>query len=319
MEFGLAWLATDKGDKKMTNIERRQFLKRAGTATAMSLVGLGATTTSASAHTGRISIISTRGTYDENGNLKSGEDSFAFETAGVPGEDTGCASELTVYVHGFENGHEQAVAGAHDTLHHLMNHGYGGHVSAFSWDSDVPNWDWNDWGGFGDAQQIAQANGHALAHFLYRQEQMLCSSTTLRLISHSLGSQVVFSALRTLNGWWDSWDQVATVHLLGAANDDETPTYQRPDTYYAIRDDTGATFNYHNREDYVLGYGYEAREGDQALGRVGNWDWSGDTPPNNYHEVDVTSQWGDDHGRNYYVSNCADEILYHMANDHLYD
>lgn len=47
-------------------------------------------------------VISTRGHYDtDSGELKSGYTKWEFETNGaVPGIDTACASDVTIFVHG---------------------------------------------------------------------------------------------------------------------------------------------------------------------------------------------------------------------------
>lgn len=111
--------------------------------------------------------------------------------------------------------------------------------------------------------------------FLHRYKEQ-CSDGNLRLISHSLGAQVVFPALARLHSW-DAWSsKFDSVHLLAVAIDDESPTADHPEYYPALQDEVGTTFNYFNRQDSPLGYAYEARERDRVLGRrssVRSWSY----------------------------------------------
>ena len=277
--------------------------------------GLGVIGMSGLASASGYSVISTRGHYDGDGNLKSGYSVYDYETDGsVPGQDMGCVSELTVHVHGFNNTAQDALNNFQEANDDLRAAGYGGALAGFTWDSDAPSlWNPTDWGGFGTAQDIAQQNGYALAQFALNYKTW-CPNGVLRLTCHSLGAQVIFNALRILNRdsyWKDGGYLFDSVHLLGAAQDNEAPTKEWMDTYNAINDTTVATFDYHSEDDSVLKYLYLPRELDFALGQTGYED--GNTPAPNYVENDVTSKVGSDHSS--YMNECANEIVYHMAND----
>ncbi|WP_227376032.1 alpha/beta hydrolase [Haladaptatus halobius] len=297
----------------MKRFTRRRYLR--GTAAATTGLSVLGTAGLASAH--GYSVISTRGHYNSSGDLNAGYAQTDYDTDGsVPGVDTGCTGELTVHVHGYDNDRQGALNNFDEAYHNLTSVGYGGEVAGFSWDSNAPDkYDPGDWGGFGTGQEIAQKNGYALAQFAL-DYKYACPNGDLRLTCHSLGAQVVLNALRILdtNSYWDDgYLRFASVHFLGAAQDNEAPTKEWPKTYYAILNETSATFNYHSDDDSTLQNLYWPREADRALGETGYEDG---TVPSNYVENDVTSQVGSNHSG--YMANCADDVVYHMANDSSY-
>lgn len=293
----------------MTNVTRRRLLRRTGAVTT-GVAALGVASGTAAA--GGMPVISTRDHYNtDTGELKDGYSHWDFETNGaVPGIDTACVSDMTIFVHGWRNDESEA----HDKMHHAKNSledgGYSGTVCGYTWDSDTGN----DWG---DGEQIAQGNGYALAYamLLFKEE---CGSDIIRVVTHSLGAQVLLKALRVLDGW-DRWEdhyfEVFSIHLLGAAQDNEAPTDEWPETYNAIRWETTATFNYHSEEDDTLEWIYNTFEFDQALGETGAE--AGNDTPCNYYDYDATSQVGDCHSC--YLDELGDEIVYHMAHVDWYD
>ncbi|ODR80480.1 hypothetical protein BG842_11825 [Haladaptatus sp. W1] len=293
----------------MTNINRRRFLKQTGvTATGLAVLGAG----TASAERYGIPIVSTRGHFDDDGNLTAGHTQTGYDTTGdVPGVDTGCVDELTVFIHGWHKSGDTPEQNAKDKFLSAKNNleaaGYDGTLVGYSWDNDAGGG--VDFG-WGEAQTVAQKNGVKLAQFAV-DLKYYCPNVTLRFSSHSLGAQVLLSSLRSLDvtSWWtDRGYEVDSVHMLGAAQDNEAPTTEWMDTYNAITNQTAATFNYHNEADDVLQWVYNTIEFDQALGETGYED--GNTPAPNYVEYDATSQVGDDHSN--YLDTLGDEIVYHM-------
>lgn len=297
---------------------RRQFLKR----TAIAASSIGAIGTASSPATANHSppYISTRDHYDDDANLASGQTTTSYDTNGaVPGVDVGCVEDLTVFVHGWAkkddgDAFENSIDKIEHAGHGLSNNGYDGTVIGYSWDNENGGgWDY----GWGTAKDIAQQNGRKLAQFAI-DFKTACPDATLRIQCHSLGAQVTFSCLRELdahytwnaNGW-----EIETVHLMGAAQDNEAPTDEWPDTYWAIYNQTRATFNYHSEEDDTLEWIYRTIEFDNALGRTGAE--SGHETPPNYTDFDATSQVGDDHSG--YIDNCSDEIVYHIDNVGFFD
>ncbi|WP_458206218.1 twin-arginine translocation signal domain-containing protein [Haladaptatus sp. NG-SE-30] len=301
----------------MTDVNRRRFLKQTGVAaTGLGTLGTGIT----SAERYGIPIVSTRGHFDDDGNRVSWETETSYDTTGdVPGVDVGCVDDLTVFIHGWhkkgDDPEQDAKEKFLDAKNSLENAGYTGTLIGYSWDNDAGSGDWDY--GWGTAQEVAQQNGAKLAQFVL-DYKLACPSSTLRFVSHSLGAQVVLSSLRNLdvNSTWDAYGyEVYSIHMLGAAQDNEAPTTEWSDTYYAIRNESTATFNYHSHEDDVLQWIYNSYEFDQALGETGYE--SGNTPAPNYNEFDVTSQVGDDHSG--YLDNLGDEIVSHMNNVPAYD
>lgn len=287
---------------------RRQFLKRSAVTTTGLAALVGSTGTAAAYD---VPLISTRGHFDDDGDLKDGYGTFQYETSGdVPGVDTSCVSDLTVFIHGWDKNSDDPEQAAREKIQHARDEltaaGYDGTVIGYTWDNDVGGG--LDYG-WGEAQDAAQGNGPKLAQFAV-DFKYNCPYSTLRFVSHSLGAQVLLSSLRSLNGSWytDNGYEVYSTHLLGAAQDNEAPTLEWPDTYDAISNVVTGAFNYHSHEDDVLQWIYNSFEFDQALGETGYE--SGNTPAPNYTEFDGTDQVGDDHSA--YLSTLSDEIVYHM-------
>jgi hypothetical protein len=89
----------------------------------------------------------------------------------------------------------------------------------FSWDSNTPipppGWE--------TAKIIAKKNGPKLAKFIFDLKDK-CPDTDVRLIAHSMGARVVLSSLESLTNnlnWNNNNYTIASVHLMGAAVDDE--------------------------------------------------------------------------------------------------
>lgn len=292
-------------------LRRRTFLKQTSGAAA-GIVALRSTSSSAQGAT-PIPVISTRGHFDDSGSLTGGHSATGYDTDGtVPGVDTGCASDLLVFAHGWTKDatDDEAKQAAEAKIEHadasLGGAGYGGTVVGYSWDN-------NKGGGvdfgWGEAQSIAQQNGSKLAQFCL--DYKYSCGGTLRLASHSLGAQVVFSTLRVLNAtsyWNDYGYQIDSAHFLGAATDNEVPSQEDMDSYNAVANETVGTFNYYSEEDDTLEWIYNTIEFDQALGETGVED--GNTPPSNYTDFDATGQVGNNHSG--YLDNVSDEVVAHI-------
>ncbi len=289
-------------------MRRRTFIRRTGTVAASASV-LGATAPAAASDV--VPTISTREHFEDDGSLAAGHTATGYDTDGdVPGVDTACAGDVTVFIHGWDKNSDDPEAAAHEKIAHAANElfgaGYWGTVVGYTWDNDAGGG--ADFG-WGEAQTVAQNNGPKLAQFAL-DYKVICGGT-LRLVSHSLGAQVLFSALRTLDAsaaWNDFGFRVDSVHLLGAAQDNEAPTTEWRATYDAVRTETVETVNYHSEADDVLQWIYNSFEFDQALGETGAE--AGNTTSANYADFDATDQVGDDHSG--YLTALSDEIVAHM-------
>lgn len=292
-------------------MQRRTFLKTA----AASTVGIAALGVSPAAAATYVPVVSTRGHFDDDGSHTAGHGWYDYDTDGtVPGIDAGCVSDTTVMVHGWwkKGDSSEAEAAAEDKFEEcdaeLDGDGYWGEVVGYSWDNDVDSDAWNY--GWSTAKDVAEKNGYKLAQFLL--DYKAACGGTVRLVGHSLGARVIFSALSVLDGssyWNDHGYGLQSVHLIGAAVDNEYPTLEYEPGYYGVRNQTDATYNYHSQEDSTLDWAYSSFEWDQALGETGAE--SGNTPAPNYTDLDVTNQVGSDHSS--YLQHCSDEIVAHMS------
>ena len=194
----------------------------------------------------------------------------------------------------------------------LENNNYSIPLIGLSWDS---NRDWNE------AKIIAKENGPKLANFIIDYidtcKNQHNKNTDIRLMSHSLGARVLLSTLDNLHTspTWNNNDyKIASVHLMGAAVDDEEVSKNPLDidgdatikhAYgKAIQEEVVRFYNLYNPKDNVLQpqpfllYGhiyqiYPFFESDLALGQSGR-DTTISTqdqvtkPP--YYEINVQNQ-----------------------------
>jgi esterase/lipase superfamily enzyme len=289
----------------MTELDRRKLLRRTGAAMTATGVGTLGTTGSVAAHYDT-PMIETRGHFDDSCDLNTWETEASFDTDGsVPCIDTGCVNDLAVFVHGWNSTHSDAVSKTDDCAHSLYdneNYEYPGDVVGFSWESN------EDWG---TAKCIARDNGPKLGNALYQLKSD--GVDYLRVVTHSLGVQVLLSAIRWLRDFDDWNSKLRTVHLLGAAQDNEAPTDESDwtqENYWAIRYETDALFNYYNRDDTKL----ETYFTDTALGNEGH-DTDYDVPCN-YTDFDATDQVD---GHSDYLASLGAEMMDHIKYSDYYD
>jgi hypothetical protein len=183
----------------------------------------------------------------------------------------------------------------------------------FSWDSDTEiNPDGTGWL---IAKLIAKENGPKLAQFIFDYKNK-CQATEVRLIAHSMGARVALSVLESLyknQAWNDKNFKIESVHLMGAAVDDEeiakSPSYiiENPllllDTNewydaYGIKSAYGSAiekevvnfYNLFNPQDNSLQLPllYPFYEQDDALGRLGSQ--SDIESTSNYLDINVQNE-----------------------------
>lgn len=128
--------------------------------------------------------------------------------------------ELAVMVHGLRNTTSDAARKFVIAKDRLRELGYGHPVVGYSYDSNTA--------GASSASpekraraaavgvRIAEQNGPRLAAFV-RSFKASSPATRVRLLGHSLGSQVIFSALTDLAGRGSGRHPVESVHLFGAS------------------------------------------------------------------------------------------------------
>lgn len=235
--------------------------------------------------------VSTRGHYDDDVNLASGETPYSYQLAG---DFTGIGDEtLTLFVHGWMNSASDALDGAYECQLALERNGYGGDTAAFSWDSDQGgSLDL----GWADAKEIAEKNGRKLANFVT--DWNANTGQDVRLIAHSLGARVTIFAMESLENDFGAADAVTSATLLGGAVEEDDVSLDAGwfDSEYGdhIEYAAGQFDNFHDDGDPILEYVYETREWEDAVGEKGC-----DGPePNNYTDFDVTAEV-DAHGDYY--------------------
>ncbi|MFC7186729.1 DUF726 domain-containing protein [Halorubrum yunnanense] len=151
-------------------------------------------------------------------------------------------------------------------------------VIGYSWASDV------DWG---PAKRTADANAVPLADWLAAWADG--DGRPVHLFAHSLGARVAGGTLRELADRGRT-DALASASLFGGAIPDESVAGDG--RYGSAIGAVGApVFNFHSRNDRVLGWAYRASDRTRAVGHGGIPDSA--TAPAGYADVDVTDSVAD--------------------------
>jgi hypothetical protein len=267
-------------------------------------------------------LVSTRDHFSLNtGKLLPGHDSTDYDpSANIPGFNGPCKGDVAIYVHGvWTAAHFPSFPYFEDAREifdrarmSLANLNYEIPLIGFSWDSDTPILS----SGWETAKIIAKKNGPKLAEFIYDLKEK-CPNTAIQLIAHSMGARVVLSSLDSLTNnlnWNNNNYTIASVHLMGAAVDDEEVSKNSNDIVNdpkndlrikaaygnAIENEAVKFYNLYNPEDDVLEGDdeclflscqpiyYPKNEHDLALGQSGAQ--SGISIPKNYDQINVRSQ-----------------------------
>ncbi|RNJ80207.1 MAG: DUF726 domain-containing protein [Nitrosopumilus sp. H8] len=158
--------------------------------------------------------ISTRGYYDLGTGRTLKKKSYYLYPKKAFGRLAG-SKELVIMVHGLRNDGAGAVAKAVIAKNRLRKLGYGHPVIGFSYDSNTTGAHLvkHSRRALAVGQKIAKKNGRNLGLFI-RDFKRDSPDTRIRLLGHSLGSQVIYSALGYIS---DAADIVESVHLFGAS------------------------------------------------------------------------------------------------------
>jgi predicted esterase len=151
-------------------------------------------------------------------------------------------------------------------------------VIGYSWASDA------DWG---PAKRAADANAAPLADWLAAWADE--DGRPVHLFAHSLGARVTGAALRELADRGHT-GTLASVSLFGGAVPDESVAAEgRYGPAVAATD--APVFNFHSRNDRVLGWAYRAADRTRAVGHGGLP--ASATAPDGYADVDITDAVAD--------------------------
>jgi pimeloyl-ACP methyl ester carboxylesterase len=223
-------------------------------------------------------IVSTRGHFDigwDGPYRRDGVGAREFEVSGdVPGLGGSCATDVTVFVHGYKMDASDFGGKIAELREGLRQEGYDGTVIGYSWDGDQSLINW--W----ETTQIATWNGPKLAAFTQAYLNA-CPGGRIRYVAHSLGARVALAGLQSLVAG-DATAQVDCVSLLGAA---EGATQASLDGQYgdAIAAGARSVDNFWDGGDTILDLVYGVAEWEDALG----CDGVTGTAPANYTDHDV--------------------------------
>lgn len=233
-----------------------------------------------------------------------------------------CPSEIVFFVHGFDNNKDKAEEMLDRVKMSLEHNNYNDiPLVGYSWPSDTGFTP----AGWTKAKELSVDEGQKLADFIFNYidkcHQEFNKKSEVRLIGHSLGARLILSTLENLNNnqtWNDSGYKITSVHLLGAAVDNEEITKSNLDIKNdwtnwnsvkkiaygnAIEKQVIKFYNLYSSEDNIFQPNfvfpffpyqiYPSVEGDWALGQSGYQKLPYDivlSLPKNYFEINVQNE-----------------------------
>ena len=180
------------------------------------------------------------------------------------------SKELTIMIHGLRNDNAGAIAKVILAKNRLRKLGYVYPVVGYSYDSNTTGAHLMKFAkrSLMAGQIIAKKNGCNLGKFI---EYFKASSpgTKIRLIGHSLGSQVILSTLEYLSKKKNNFGIVEGVYFFGASITDDVPSSKK---YGKILQNivTKKIVNYYAPSDEVLGWADKEKFVNGPLGLNGS-------------------------------------------------
>ena len=179
------------------------------------------------------------------------------------------SKEVTVMIHGLRNDNRGAVAKAIIARDRLQSLGYEHPVIGFSYDSNTTGAHLVKHArrALAAGQRIAKKNGRNLSYFI-RDFKESSPDTKIRLLGHSLGSQVILSAVEKLSVLDGTSGIIESIHLFGASIPSHTPSStkhsEKLDCIVAKK-----IVNYYSPSDEVLSLADASRLVRSPLGLAG--------------------------------------------------
>ena len=161
--------------------------------------------------------ISTRGYYDlSSGKTIKNNRYFLYPKKSF--ERLYCQNEITIMIHGLRNNSQGAVNKFAIAKRRLNQIGYNYPVIGFSYDSNIrgAHLKKSELHALKVGQRIAQKNGKNLCNFIIDFKKK-SPKTKIRLIGHSLGTQVILSAIENLAKHKHIRGILETVYFFGAS------------------------------------------------------------------------------------------------------
>ena len=195
--------------------------------------------------------ISTRGYYDLSNGTTLKKNPYYF----YPKKDFKKiidSKELTIMIHGLQNDNAGAVAKAVIAKNKLKRLGYTHPVIGYSYDSNTTGAHLIAYAkhALSVGQMIAKKNGRNLATFI-EDFKSISPKTRIRLMGHSLGSQVILSTVERLSKKNQNTGIIESAHFFGASITSDVPSSKK---YGVLLEKVirGKILNYFSPTDDVL-------------------------------------------------------------------
>jgi len=191
------------------------------------------------------------------------------------------SKELTIMIHGLRNDNAGAIAKVVLAKNKLKTFGYCYPVIGFSYDSNTTGAHLMKYAkrSLIAGQVIAKKNGRNLGKFI-EDFKVTSPSTKIRLIGHSLGSQVILSTLEYLTKNKKNTGIVEAVYFFGASIAGDVPSSKK---YQKILQNTvnKKIVNHYAPSDEVLGWANNEKFVKDPLGLNG----AIGKPISKYHQI----------------------------------
>ncbi|MDH3618461.1 MAG: DUF726 domain-containing protein [Nitrosopumilus sp.] len=179
------------------------------------------------------------------------------------------SKELTIMIHGLRNDNAGAVAKAVIAKNKLRKLGYHYPVIGYSYDSNTAGAHLIAFAkqALTVGQMIAKKNGRNLSTFI-EEFKSISPKTKIRLMGHSLGSQVILSTVERLSKKNQNDGIIESTHFFGASIKSDVPSSKK----YGMllqRIIRGKIVNYYSPTDEVLFWGDKANFVSSPLGLHG--------------------------------------------------
>jgi hypothetical protein len=171
--------------------------------------------------------ISTRGYYDLTTGKTLKTDSYYL----YPKKDFSNligSNDLTIMIHGLRNDNAGAIAKVLLAKKQLHKLGYRHPIIGFSYDSNTTGAHLIKYAkrSLAVGQTIAKKNGRNLGKFI-EDFKLSSPSTKIRLMGHSLGSQVILSTMEYLSKKKQNFGIIDSVYLFGASISEDVPSSKK--------------------------------------------------------------------------------------------
>jgi len=203
----------------------------------------------------QIPRISTRGYYDlTNGRTLKKNAYFLYPKKSF--KKLSGRKEITIMIHGMQNDRNGAVAKFKIAKRRLKELGYSNPVIGFSYDANIKgaNLKKTEASALRTGQKIAKKNGTNLAKFIFDFKEQ-SPKTKIRLIGHSLGTEVILSTLESLSTK-TKVPLVESVHFFGASLNRDVASSKKSSKILQ-KMVASKIINYYSPSDEVLRYSYE--------------------------------------------------------------